>query len=343
MIYILFGPDEFSLRKELVRIKDGMGSGEMLETNTTEFDARTLTPEQLMSTCDTVPFLAEKRLVIVNGLLGRFESPKKKNRDKRTSAKSGDLKKWVALKKYADRMPQAAVLVLVDGDIEEKGNRLFKEIQSVAEVKKFTLLKGRRLHHWINSRVVDHKGSISPQAVALLADLVGSNLGVLSSEIEKLLLYVGGRCIEEEDVENLVSYTRNTSIFTLVDAVLEQRVSRAMLLLHRLLAEGVAPSHIVVMIARQLRLFILAKEIAAQDVPYKEAQRRLGLYSDYPFRQTMNQSSIHPVKRLEVAYHKLLDADVAMKTGEWKSIRNEKWKDELILDVLIAEMCYTSI
>ena len=94
MIYILFGPDDFSLKEALVHIKDGMGSREMLATNTTVFEGKNLALQQLISTCDTVPFLAEKRLVIVNGLLGRFEPKKGRNgrKGKRTSDKSGGVK-----------------------------------------------------------------------------------------------------------------------------------------------------------------------------------------------------------------------------------------------------------
>ena len=341
MIYILFGPDDFSLKEELVHIKEGMGDREMLSTNTTVFEGQTLTPEQLMSTCDTVPFLAEKRLVIVNGLLGRFELKRGKGRSKKTSAKSDNVKNWFVLKEYVGRMPKTTALILIDGDIEQKKNRLFKELQSVIELKKFPLLKDENLHTWINSRVTARKGTISSRAVKSLAGLGGSNLGVLANEIDKLLLYTEERCIEKDDVEYLVSYTRDTSIFALVDAILEQHAPLAMLLLHRLLSEGSSPSYIMVMIARQLRLLILIEEMKAQNMHYREMQRRLGL-TDYPFRKTMEKSGVHSIERLKGAYRRLLDTDVAMKTGMWKSIQTKKWKDELILDVLIAELCSKS-
>ena len=73
MLYILSGEDDFSINQSLEEIKKGMGDRDMLSANTTVFDGQQVTPDQLGAVCGTVPFLAEKRLVIIKGLLGRFE------------------------------------------------------------------------------------------------------------------------------------------------------------------------------------------------------------------------------------------------------------------------------
>ena len=83
MLHILIGEDDFSIRQALEEIKKAIGDPAALMTNTTVLDGRQVTPEQLRAACETVPFLAEKRLVIVEGLLERFEPkgrPARKNR-----------------------------------------------------------------------------------------------------------------------------------------------------------------------------------------------------------------------------------------------------------------------
>ncbi|GAI26699.1 unnamed protein product, partial [marine sediment metagenome] len=79
MLYILLGEDDFSRRKSLEEIKRGIGDQSLLAANTITFDGQQITLDQLRTTCETVPFLAERRLVIVEGLLGRFE-PKGKSK-----------------------------------------------------------------------------------------------------------------------------------------------------------------------------------------------------------------------------------------------------------------------
>jgi len=73
LLYILWGQDDFSLSQELGKIKKSISDQELLETNTTTLDGKQLTMEQLRAVCETAPFLAENRLVIVEGLLERFQ------------------------------------------------------------------------------------------------------------------------------------------------------------------------------------------------------------------------------------------------------------------------------
>ena len=80
MLYILWGQDDFSLNEALAEIKRGIGDQTVLLTNTTTLDVRQTTIDELTAVCETVPFLAEKRLVIVEGLLELFEPPKRNER-----------------------------------------------------------------------------------------------------------------------------------------------------------------------------------------------------------------------------------------------------------------------
>ena len=315
MLYILFGGDEFSLREELEKIKDGLGDRDSLASNTTVFEGHKLRLNQLMDACLAMPFLGSHRLIIVEGLLGRLEE-------------GGE--EWLALKEQVVGMPQTTVLVLVDGQIK-RGNALLRGLAPSASVKEFPLLKGAALEGWIRKRVARGGGTISPQAVRLLATQVGENLWVLASEIEKLLLYTLGRRIEEGDVRGVVSYAREASVFSMVDALVEGRASRAATLIHQLLQEGVAAPYLLVMITRQLRLLLQAKELSLKGMAVSEIKKRLGLASDYTLTKALEQSKRYSMRRLEQVYRKLLETDLSIKRGIWKG--------ELALDLLVAELC----
>ena len=315
MLYILYGADDFSLREELKKIEEGLGEGELLASNITTFEGHQLRLGQLTDVCSAMPFLGSHRLVIVEGLLTRHEKS------------AGE---WLALKGSVAAMPQTTVLVLIDGQLK-KGNPLLKELGPLAKVKEFRLLQGATLRKWIEERVAKRGGTISPQALRLLAALVGDNLWVLASEIEKLLLYASERRIEEEDVKRVVSYAREASVFTMVDALVEGRASTAARLLHQLLEEGATAPYLLVMITRQLRLLLQAKELSLGGVPASSIKNRLGLASDYTVTKALEQSKRYSMKRLEQVYHKLLETDLAIKRGMWKG--------ELALDLLVAELC----
>ena len=315
MLYVLFGANDFSLREELKKIRDDLGNGELLSSNTTVFDGHEVKLDQLMGACSALPFLGSHRLVIVEGLLARVE-------------KSAGA--WLALKDFVGVMPGTTVLVLIDGQIK-RDNPLRRELGPLASVKEFPLLRGAELRTWISRRVANEGGTISAQAVRMLAGLVGDNLWVLASEIEKLVLYASGRRIEEEDVMRVVSSAREASVFTMVDALIEGRASTAARLLHQLLEEGATTPYLLVMITRQLRLLLQAKELSLKRTPASVIKGRLGIASDYTLTKALEQSKRYSMKRLEQVYRKLLETDLAIKRGMWKG--------ELALDLLVAELC----
>ncbi len=327
MLYILFGADDFSLQERLEELKRGWGDPELLAINTTLFEAQQLAPNQLINTCDTAPFLGQFRLVMVKGLLSHLEQS---GAYRRPATQSDSAAEWQALVDYVPQMPPTTVLVLIDGKVS-KDNPWLKRLAPKANVEEFPLLKGTKLQQWIHSRVAQLGGSISPRAVKLLTELCGENLRILANELEKLHLYARGQVIEEKDVRQITSYAREASVFTMVDAIVEQRAHAAIKLLHQLLAEGVAPSYLLFMVTRQLRLMVQAKTLEAQRLPPGEAQAQLGLSPNYPVDKLLRQTARYPMPRLVEVYSKLLETDLAIKTG--------KWQDELALDLLIVEVC----
>jgi DNA polymerase-3 subunit delta len=327
MLYILYGQDDFSLNQAVGKIKAGLGDREMVATNTTSLEGQHLTLSELRNKCGAAPFLSSYRLVIVDGLLGRFEVKQSKPRSGRGKSGNG-LGEWEGLDSYIKQMPETTVLMLVDEEV--KGNNpLLKKLSSSAEVRTFPLLRGRDLKDWIRQRVKAEGGDITPQAVNLLAELIGGDLWAMHGEIQKLLLYSQGRPISEDDVRQLVSHIQEASIFALVDAVAEGRTELAQRILHRLYYEGVAPTYILVMITRQFRLIAQAGDLG-KGLSRLQIQGRLGLKSSYGLDKTLSQAKLYDFEGVKRAYDKLLETDLAIKTG--------KYSDKLALELLVTEL-----
>ena len=331
MLYVLHGQDDFSLGQWLTELKRNLGDQAMLATNTTTLDGQQMTIDELRNVCESAPFLAEKRLVIVRGLLERFDPRRRTSRRRKTSRATEQQDGYHALSDYMMKIPESTVLVLVDGDIKTNNNPLYRVLSSRAKVKSFPLLKTTELRKWVEKRVAEEGGSISTQAVTLLLRLVGSNLWVMAGEIDKLLLFAAGRRIEEEDVQAAVSYTQQDSVFTMVDAIIGFRARLAEKLLQQLLQRGASPAYLLVMLSRQIRLVVRAKELTNQRESETEIRNKLGLTSEYAVRKTVEQANQYSLPRLKRVYHRLLEADLSIKTG--------KYDGELALDILIAELC----
>ncbi|MCK5123701.1 MAG: DNA polymerase III subunit delta [Dehalococcoidia bacterium] len=327
MLYILYGRDDFALNQAVDKIKADLGDREMVATSTTILEGRHLTLNELRNKCGVAPFLSSYRLVIVDGLLGRFEVKQSRPRSGRRKSTNGPVE-WEDLASYIEEMPETTVLVLVDEEVKGS-NPLLKRISPLAEVRTFPLLRGKDLKEWIRQRVKKEGGDITPQAVNLLAELIGGDLWAMDGEIQKLLLYSQKRPISEDDVRQLVSHVQEASIFALVDAVAEGRNQLAQRFLHHLFREGMQPTHILTMITRQFRLIALARDLG-KGLSRLQIQDKLGLKSSYSLDKTLSQAKLYDFEGVKRAYDKLLETDLAIKTG--------KYSDKLALELLVTEL-----
>jgi len=330
LLHILWGQDDFSLSQALDEIKKGIGDQTVLLADTTTLDGQQVSLDQLKTVCETFPFLAERRLVIVKGLLERFEPRGKSSRQKKIARLTSQRDECKSLGDYIGKIPDSTTLVLTDNEITAK-NPLLKELSGKAEVRSFPLLREAKLRHWVEQRVAQEGGSISPTAVDLLVKLVGGNLWIMANEINKLVTFASSRRIEEEDVKTVVSYAQQANVFAMVDAILEFKAGEAERWLEQLLQRGATPAYLLVMLSRQVHMIVRAKELRRQGKSKMDIQNKLGLTSEFALRKTLEQADRYPLERIKEVYRKLLEADLSIKTG--------KYAGGLALNILIAELC----
>jgi DNA polymerase-3 subunit delta len=332
LLHILIGEDDFSSHQALETIKKSAGDPTALMPNTTELEGTKVTPGQLRAACETVPFLADKRLVIVAGLLARFE-PKKKNGRKKSSRQTEPAEDCQPFTDAIKNLPPFTELVLIDGGGIKSANPLLHEISPGAKVSSFPLLKKPgQLIQWIEKRVAaQSKAGISKKAADLMARLVGSDLWTMANEIDKLVLYTSGRVIEESDVRAVVSNVQEIKLYNLSDAIIESNNVEAQKLLQQLFKHGFVPTQILFALAGHVSLILRIKEMRKKGRSLAELQSVFRSTPPYTVQKAWSQADKYSPPRLKEVYHKLLDADIAIKTGKYDN-------PELVMDVLLAEI-----
>jgi len=121
---------------------------------------------------------------------------------------------------------------------------------------------------WIVSTAQESEVRVDPDAARELVDALGADMMLVSSELEKLLLYASGRPrITLGDVETMVLGAKQRSLYELTDAISARDRVRALALLQGLLnsseaGEDAAIGHLY-MLARTFRqmLVILEKNV----------------------------------------------------------------------------------
>lgn len=316
MIIVLEGKDEYRLSERVSEFRLTVTPPEMSDINTTMLDGNIVTIEELLTSLSTVPFMADRRLVIVEGLLNRLGGSKK------------DLGEWLNFPDLLKDLPPTANLLLIERE-PIPSNKLLSTILRLGQVEKFSPLRHRDLLDWINTRCSKLGLDIERTAVALIADSVGSELRLIDSELNKIKTYSRGRLITREDITLMVPYVRQQNVFRVVDSVIEGRTRDALNASSMLIGLGESPSGIVRMIERQLRFLILAKHLLSRKIPTGDIGKHINL-SGYPLQKTLEMERKISQARIMSMHDNLLKSNIRVREG--------KLTEQESFDLLISEL-----
>jgi len=313
MLYVFHGEDEFSRSEAIAQLRRKMDPV-VGDLNTTVLEGRNLSVSELQAVCDTLPFMGDRRLVIVHDL---FSSAGGKSPRRERNEAPGDEGRLREVQNYLPRLPESTRLVLDESRSLPEGHPLLRlASEQGAYVRHFAIPTGEELEKWIRQRAQGKGVTIASEAVSLLATHVGQNPRLLDQELEKLAAYVGdGGTIGCQDVERLVSSVQEVNIFQMVDALGSRDGRRALQLLHRLFDGGAAPLYVLTMITRQFRLLLQAREMDAQGVPAAEMARQMEV-PPFVARKCLQQALNFRPADLRSIMAQLLEIDVGIKTGQ---------------------------
>ncbi|MDH4099684.1 MAG: DNA polymerase III subunit delta [Nitrospirota bacterium] len=241
-LYLLYGEEKFLIEETLQRIEALAVDPASRDFNLCRFDGKETSAPALLDTLQSYPFLGDKKLVVV------------KDFDSAPAAVLEQLEPYVA------NPLSCTVLVLVAEKIDRR-RKFFQTFEANGVVSQFFPLFDNQVPVWVDRRVKAKGLTIDREAVTVLVETVGNDLGRLEAAIQQLATYLGERkTILASDVEAVIGDFREWSIFELTNATAEGNWERAMKILGRMMQEGEEPVMIVAMLARQFR--ILSKGLA---------------------------------------------------------------------------------
>jgi len=328
IVYILRGDDQEAIKSHFKSLYSKLGEPDMAEMNTSRLEGKSADLNDFRSAALSLPFLAERRLVLVEDALRPFEG--KGNQDLQAQFLS-----------LLDSLPQSTALVLIlpDSMHYKRGWEKYHDkhwfIRWVNQAGERALIvdcplpSERDMPGWVRKKFTELGGTINPRAAATLADFIGNNTQRGTQEIIKLLTYVNyERPVDEDDVLLLTTRDYQTNVFTLVDAIGNRQGEQALDMAHLLLDE-MEFSYLLGMIIRQFRLLIQAREIVDAGGSENDIRSHLNLH---PFvaQKISNQVKKFSFSSLKSIYQQLLAIDLGEKTGDMPG--------DLALDVFIAKL-----
>ena len=205
-----------------------------------------------------------------------------------------------------------------------------QQLQKLGTVVECKPLYANKIPSWINIESKRRGKNISHDAAQFLAQISGSDMGMIIQSLEKIILYVGDQpLIELKDVEEAVADTAQKNIFDLTNALGERRQNDALFLLRNLMDHAQPPVIIIAMIARHFRIIAHARELP-RGVNEREAAGKLKVHPFY-VRQYLSQANKLSRDKIQKAFYILSRTD--------KEVKSSKIPRDKILERTVIDLC----
>ena len=140
-----------------------------------------------------------------------------------------DLKNIEDFEKYLDVIPLTTILVF-----NYKYKKLDKRRSFAKKIDKMgVLFESKKLYDnnipgWIQGYLTEKGYSITPKAMQMLADFLGTDLHKIRNELEKLIIAMPkSKRIDDEDVERNIGISKDFNVFELQNAIGRRDVMKA--------------------------------------------------------------------------------------------------------------------
>ncbi len=203
-VYFFCGEEDYFIDKLTDYIEGNLLNDMEKAFNQTVAYGKDVTARQIVETCDRLPMMAEKQLVIIKEAQA-------------LSLKEEEEKQYLA---YLKNPVNSTVLVFAWKHGLPDGRKAFGK-----EVKKAVYFESKPLYEnkvapWIKAWLAERKYKIEEAAAELIVEYAGNELSKVANELEKLVLNKApGSTISQEDIERLVGISKEFNVFELSNAV----------------------------------------------------------------------------------------------------------------------------
>jgi DNA polymerase-3 subunit delta len=313
-VYYFHGPEDL-LKEEAVQavLEQALDPG-LRDFNFDQRSAGQLDAEAIHALCNTLPMLAQRRVV----LLRDVEAWKRKTRGRSE------------LLRYLEHPSPATLVIMVQGSADENED---KELGRNACVVRFDPLPAERAAKWVLRQAGKLGVALEPGAAEHLVHSLGSDLRALDSELGKLSSLPPAEPLSAERVGELVGVRRGETQWDWRAAVLQDHSGVAVKLLPAILSQpGVSGVKLISLLATALVGVGVARSLydkglrgrALDDAVFQALlkSRPAGLLGYREEAARWNRWAPRwPATRIRSALRTALETDLALKST---TIRDER-------------------
>ncbi|GAF65982.1 DNA polymerase III delta subunit [Bacillus sp. TS-2] len=220
------------------------------------------------------------------------------------------------LERYLENpAPETILVILAPYEKLDERKKLTKLLKKTTVVEANTFDE-KTLKEWLVAEAKTRNVTLEMNVAEQMMERVGTNLLLLTQEIDKLALYAGeGEEITEDMVKILVSRTLEQDIFALIDLAITNQTEKALIIFHDLLRQKEEPLKILSLLTRQIRIYYQVKELLKRGYSHKEMAQLVKLH---PYVVKLASQKVHLFEeaQLKQLIKEAAECDYSIKTGK---------------------------
>lgn len=324
------------------------------DMNTNIFNTYPVDVSEVISQAQTMPFFADRRIVVVRyGYL--FGRPQKKGKESKEDDDEGAKKGKSSgagddLASLLENCPETTTIVFVE-EYADARKKLYKQVAKSGLCIEFVPQTDSYLMQNIGSFLKKADMRISEKDARYLLDIIGSDMGNLNCELGKLVSFAYGRdVITREDIDTICCKDYQDRIFDMIDAIMKKDIKGSMAEYENLLAQRVPGAMIIPMLEKQFLWMLQLRgmrldgddmDTIKSKVVYKtekdpktgETRQKKGEIGDYQVGKYLEQAAHMEMSELQRAVSLCATADQSFKSG--------LMSDRVAAEILITRLCST--
>ncbi len=306
-LYLLYGTESFLIDETKHKIINAVLTEEEQDFNLSVADMEEIPVETALEEAETLPFIGKKRVVLITNPIFLTAQKDKSKMDHNLKA----------LERYLQNpSPDTVLMIIAPYEKLDERKKIVKLLKKNGDVLEASKADQRFTESWLDTRAAEHGVSISPQAKELLLQTAGTDLMLLSSELDKMAIYIGkGGEITAETVETLAARTLEQNIFALIDGVIGKNAEKAMRIYYDLLRQKEEPLKILSVLAGQFRLYLHVKDLLKAGYGQKQIAGTLKVHP-YRVKLAAQQAGKFSNDELRRLIDELAEADFGIKSGK---------------------------
>lgn len=293
-VYLLYGEERYLKEQYKHRLLAALNTEEDT-MNYSRFEGKGVSEAELIDLAETLPFFADHRVILLENT-GFFKNKTEK------------------LPAYLENPPEHLVMIFAEQEVDKR-NKLYKTVVKSGYAAEFSTQKTDVLMRWILGLLKKENKKITQPVMELFLEKTGTDMGMISQELEKLLSYTLDReVIREEDVRAICTSRVENQIFAMIRAVSEKKQKRALQLYYDLLSLKEPPMRILYLLAREMNLILQVKELKKAGFDQKAIASKAGI-APFAVRNYLPLTERYTSERLKAAVEDFTETETAVKTG----------------------------